>query len=251
MTELFDTRAATSNLTRIEHSPFIVGLGFVAGFIDVFGFLTFNGLLAAHVTGNVVFLAIDLAIGRDPIFMKIAALPIFCAAVVMSAWFIGSLMERKRNPMVPALALQAGLIVACMACVLLIPAGGLPNDPAVLAGSVLALIAMALHNTFMRLVLNDLPPTTVLTGNITHVLSHTAALMFGLPSIRHSDIRSHGLGQQAQRMLLTILSFVAGTIAAAFGTRWLGAAALLMPIAALLALIPFSREATRSAQKQG
>ena len=143
------------------------------------------------------------------------------------------------------------MIAACMACVLLIPAGALPNDAAVLAGSILALIAMALHNTFMRLVLNDLPPTTVLTGNITHVLSHTAALMFGLSSIRHSDIRSHGLGQQARRMLLTIVSFVAGTIAAAFGTRWLGAAALLMPIAALLGLIPFSREATQNTQPHG
>lgn len=238
-------------MPRIENSPFIVGLGFVAGFIDVFGFLTFNGLLAAHVTGNVVFIAIDLASGRDPIFMKIAALPIFCAAVLMSAWFIGSLMERQRNPRVPALALQAALIAACMACVLLIPAGAGPHDQAVLAGSVLALIAMAVHNTFMRLVLNDLPPTTVLTGNITHVLSHTAALMFGLSSIRHTDISSHGLGQQARRMLLTIVSFVAGALAAAFGTRWMGGAALLMPIAALLCLIPLSHETTRNATKHG
>lgn len=229
-------------MAHIENSPFIVGLGFVAGFIDVFGFLTFNGLLAAHVTGNVVFVAIDLASGRDPIF---------CAAVLMSAWFIGSLMERQRNPRVPALALQAALIAACMACVLLIPAGAGPHDQAVLAGSVLALIAMAVHNTFMRLVLNDLPPTTVLTGNITHVLSHTAALMFGLSSIRHTDISSHGLGQQARRMLLTIVSFVAGAIAAAFGTRWMGGAALLMPIAALLCLIPLSHEATRNAAKHG
>ena len=238
-------------MARIENSPFIVGLGFVAGFIDVFGFMTLNGLLAAHVTGNVVFLAIDLARGHDLVFMKIAALPIFCAAVLMSAWFIGSLMERQRDPRVPALALQAALLAACMACVLLIPAGAGPNDQAVLAGSVLALIAMALHNTFMRLVLNDLPPTTVLTGNITHVLSHTAALMFGLSTIRHTDISSHGLGQQARRMLLTIVSFVAGTIAAAFGTRWLGAAALLMPIAALLGLIPFSRKTPRNAQPHG
>ena len=97
-------------MARIENSPFIVGLGFVAGFIDVFGFMTFNGLLAAHVTGNVVFLAIDLARGHDLVFMKIAALPIFCAGVLMSAWFIGSLMERQRNPRVPALALQAALL---------------------------------------------------------------------------------------------------------------------------------------------
>lgn len=238
-------------MARIENSPFIVGLGFVAGFIDVFGFMTFNGLLAAHVTGNVVFLAIDLARGHDLVFMKIAALPIFCAGVLMSAWFIGSLMERQRNPRMPALALQAALLAVCMACVLLIPAGAGPNDQAVLAGSVLALIAMALHNTFMRLVLNDLPPTTVLTGNITHVLSHTAALMFDLSTIRHTDISSHGLGQQARRMLLTIASFIAGAIAAAFGTRWLGAAALLMPIAALLGLIPFSRQAPRNAPPQG
>jgi uncharacterized membrane protein YoaK (UPF0700 family) len=135
--------------------------------------------------------------------------------------------------------------------VLLIPAGAGPNEPGVLAGSVLALIAMALHNTFMRLVLNDLPPTTVLTGNITHVLSHTAALMFGLSTIRHTDISSHGLGQQARRMLLTIVSFVAGTIAAAFGTRWLGAAALLMPIAALLGLIPLCRKTPRNANLHG
>jgi Protein of unknown function (DUF1275) len=44
-----------------EHFAFPVGLGFVAGFVDIFSFTALLGLLPAHVTGNLIFLAVDLA----------------------------------------------------------------------------------------------------------------------------------------------------------------------------------------------
>ena len=60
---------------------FPIGLGFVAGFIDIFGFMAWFGLLAAHVTGNLIFLAVDIARGDYSLVMKLLALPIFAASV--------------------------------------------------------------------------------------------------------------------------------------------------------------------------
>lgn len=46
-----------SSSPTFEHAAFPIGFGFVAGFVDLFGFMAWYGLLAAHVTGNLIFLA--------------------------------------------------------------------------------------------------------------------------------------------------------------------------------------------------
>jgi uncharacterized membrane protein YoaK (UPF0700 family) len=50
-------------------------------------------LLPAHVTGTLIFLAINLSHGEYNVFLKVAALPIFCCAVAGSAWFIGMIAD--------------------------------------------------------------------------------------------------------------------------------------------------------------
>ena len=90
-----------------DHIAFPIGLGFVAGFVDLFGFLAWYGLLAAHVTGNLIFLAYDITRGQYDLVMKLAALPIFAASVAVSAWFIGT-VSATTCVILPVITVVAG-----------------------------------------------------------------------------------------------------------------------------------------------
>jgi uncharacterized membrane protein YoaK (UPF0700 family) len=233
-------------MIRFEHSAFILGLGFVAGAMDAFGFIALHGLLPAHVTGNLVFIAIDLGRGQSDIGMKLAAVPIFVGGVAGAAWFIGRVREGGENPFRFALALQACLIAASLVGWFALPPVRRPDDlSAVVVGS-FALLAMALQNVTMRLILNNMPPTTVMTGNITQVVSDTVAFAFEFRSMRGIEHEGRILSRQAVRMALTLSGFAAGALAAALGYRVLGGAILVAPIAALIGLIPFERAAARA-----
>jgi hypothetical protein len=70
------TKAAQHYLVTpaFEHIAFPVALGFVAGFVDIFGFMALFGLLPAHVTGNLIFIAVDIARHQYNLIKRIAAL---------------------------------------------------------------------------------------------------------------------------------------------------------------------------------
>lgn len=228
-------------MRKFDHNAFVLGLGFVAGFVDVFGFSRLAGLLPAHVTGNLIFLALYLAHGKFEVLMFLAALPIFCGGVMVSAWAIGWLAERGRDPFLPALLAEAGLIFMTMLLALLLPGSTRANTVANLATGTAIVLAMAVQNTLMRLVLNNLPPTTVMTGNLTQVLSDVVAFASRFPSISHTKGEKVILERQAKRMLLTLLAFFAGALVSGVSELRIGMSGLILPVAALLALIPFHR----------
>jgi uncharacterized membrane protein YoaK (UPF0700 family) len=237
-------------MRKFDHNAFVLGLGFVAGFIDVYGFTRLSGLLPAHITGNLIFLAIYIAHGRFDVLMYVLALPIFCAGVLGSAWVIGILAEHERDPFLPSLLLEAGLILLGMLAALHLAdarrASSLGN---IVTGS-LVMLAMAMQNTLMRLVLNNLPPTTVMTGNLTQVLSDILAFTCRFPSIRHTNSERVILERQAMRMLLTLLSFLFGAVVSGVSGRYLGDYDLMMPVAALLVLIPLGQRSLRARAPQ-
>ncbi|GAB0114983.1 YoaK family protein [Acidisoma sp. C75] len=237
-------------MRKFDHNAFVVGLGFVAGFIDVYGFTRLSGLLPAHITGNLIFLAIYLAHNHYDVLMFVAALPVFCVGVVASAWMIGILAEHERDPFLPALLLEAGLLLLTMVSALALANASHANSLGNIVTGTLVVLAMALQNTLMRLVLNNLPPTTVMTGNLTQVLSDIVAFACRFPSIRHTKSEKVILERQALRMLLTLLSFLIGAVIAGIGGRYLGDFGLLLPIAALLVLIPYGQRALRATAPQ-
>jgi uncharacterized membrane protein YoaK (UPF0700 family) len=154
-----------------EHIAFPVALGFVAGFVDIFGFMALFGLLPAHVTGNLIFIAVDIARHQYNLIMKIAALPIFAASVAISAWLIGTVNARRRQPFLPVVLLQAAVLGLSLIAGLLMLAATSPDDATVALIASTMLFAMAVQNTMMRLILNNLPPTTIMTGNITYMVA--------------------------------------------------------------------------------
>src|SRR5277367_4682616 len=63
-------------------------LGFVAGFADASTFVGADGVFCAHVTGNFVVVAADLARhARADEWVKLATFPVFVASVLVTIWF--------------------------------------------------------------------------------------------------------------------------------------------------------------------
>jgi len=230
---------------KFEHNAFVLGLGFVAGFVDVFGFSRLSGLLPAHVTGNLIFLALYLAHGHYQVLMFVAALPIFCGGVMASAWAIGWLSEHGRDPFLPALLAEAALLLLTVAAALAFGHSGSPNSIGNLVTGAIIVLAMALQNTIMRLVLNNLPPTTVMTGNLTQVLSDIVAFACRFPSISHTKGERIVLERQARRMLLTLLAFLIGALVSGLAEVRIGETGLILPALAVLALIPYGQRVLR------
>jgi uncharacterized membrane protein YoaK (UPF0700 family) len=155
--------------------------------------------------------------------------------------------ERRRDPFLPALLLQAGLLLCGMMGAVLLPTRGEADEFADFVVGITCLGAMGLQNTIMRLILNNLPPTTVMTGNITQVLSDIVAYVCRFPSIRHTTDEKIILERQAQRMLITVSGFLMGAVVAAFACPWLAGYSLGLPILAILCLIPFGRQTLHAA----
>ncbi len=235
--------------TTFEHLAFPIGLGFVAGFIDIFGFMAWYGLLAAHVTGNLIFLAVDIARGQYQLVMKLLALPIFAVSVGIGAWFIASLRERGRHPFIPMILLQSVATGLCLIAVLALPAPRGPDDTAAIIAGSIGLFAMAVQNVTMRVILNNLPPTTVMTGNITYAVSE-AVRWSGRFGIAATPGEAANLARRAKLIGATLAAFTVGAVAGGLAEVHVGYPALLAPIAVLLALLPLGQAVVRAAQPQ-
>lgn len=74
---------------------------------------------------------------------------------------------------------------------------------------------MALQNLTMRLILNNMPPTTVMTGNVTRVISNSISYAFQFRSMGGIEHEGRMLSWQATRMAPTLSRFTAGAVAAA------------------------------------
>ena len=244
----FPIMSATTQPPRapsFDHIAFPIGLGFVAGFVDLFGFMAWYGLLAAHVTGNLIFLAYDITRGQYNLVMKLAALPIFAISVAISAWFIGTVSARGRHPFIPAIVLQAASLGACIVAGLLLPAPHGPDDATIVVTGSIALFAMALQNTTMRLLMNNLPATTVMTGNITHVVAEAVRWAAGFGAVMTPGSVA-ALSSRAKLVGYTLGAFAIGAIVGGLVQAHVGYPGLLLPIAVLLGLLPFGHAALRA-----
>jgi uncharacterized membrane protein YoaK (UPF0700 family) len=215
---------------------FLIGLGIVAGFVDAFGFLRLHGLLTAHTTGNLVFLAIGLAQGDAHVIMKFLAVPIFVVGVGFSTAFITRVTRYGGRPLAYALALESVLLAVCILFGVVLPPAHGPDDLAACCVGTTAILAMAVQNTVMRLLLKQLPLTTAMTSNTTEAMIQWTHAMIGFGQ-RQSPEDVANLFGRARTMGITIAAFVTGGICGALSAIYLGYPGLAMPIGVLLALV--------------
>jgi uncharacterized membrane protein YoaK (UPF0700 family) len=210
--------------TPHETSTLLVGpaLAFTAGFADASTFVGADGIFCAHVTGNFVVLAADLARSvRADEWLKLATFPIFVAAVLISTW-----VHRSRPPDVTGRSPRTLLAVKSLLFGTAAMIGGFtrasvsgPGRTAIVA---LLVTAMGIQNAMHRLTPTLGPMTTVMTGNVTNWFVETLAPV--TPE-----------GARKRRLLgLVIASFVAGCVVGALGVAHSGFAVLVVPAAVTL-----------------
>lgn len=207
-----------------------IALGFLAGYVDTLGFLALFGLFTAHVTGNFILIGASLAdASRDGMLLKLLAFPAFIAGVAMARVLVVVVEKGGAAALRPALLLELALLLGFMGFGL--AASPMGNEAGALgtAAGLLGAAAMGVHSATSRLLLSHLAPTSMMTGNVTQIVIDL------VDAVRGS--KEPGLGARCSKFIWPLAAFAAGCIAAAFGFRWLGFAALALPILILLGLV--------------
>lgn len=223
-----------------RHRLFGSALGFLAGYVDTLGFLALYGLFTAHVTGNFILIGAALA---DPshssILLKFLAFPAFIAGVALARVLIAAAVQRQGPALALALGLQLLLLAGFMACGMAAAPISAEATPLAMAAGLLGAAAMGAHSATSRLLLAELAPTSMMTGNVTQIVIDTVDLLRGTAA--------PGAGARCGKFFWPILGFGIGGIAAAFAYLAAGFVVLTVPLAILAGLIWLDLAGSRSA----
>lgn len=206
-------------------------LAFVAGFVDVVGFIALFGLFTAHVTGNFVIIGSEIVQSSSGVIAKLLALPVFVAVVGLTRVAVLHHEQRDRPVLPTLLAAQTALLALFMLAGLTASPIRNPDAAGPIFAGLLGVAAMAVQNALSRLVLANHPATTIMTGNTTQAVIDFVDMYRGHPEIAEKA------RDRVARMAPGILAFALGAILGAYGFAALSFWCLATPIIALLTVI--------------
>ncbi|HYQ43896.1 MAG TPA: YoaK family protein [Polyangiaceae bacterium] len=203
-------------------------LSAVAGYVDAAGFASLIGLFPAHLTGEIVGDAIELSSGHPGNHTaRLWMLPVFVASVTTATLVARLLRRAGRRALTGLLALVTLALAAFAASDFL---SGLVDESwhlHVLLGGGCAVAAMGFQNALMRESLSGSCPTTVMTGNLTHVVIDVVDHLF----IKLT--RPHKRDRRPRGRLLPVSSalfaFIGCAVMGGFLTRFFGSLSVLLP----------------------
>ncbi|MET0792264.1 MAG: YoaK family protein [Polyangiaceae bacterium] len=209
------------------HSALLSG---VAGYVDAAGFASLIGLFPAHLTGEIVGDAIALTSGHPAEHpTRLWILPVFVFSVATATLVARMLRRNGRRALTGLLALvTAGLLLFSLSDAL---ARMLHESwhVHVLLGGASAVAAMGFQNTLMRESMTGSCPTTVMTGNLTHVVIELVDQLFSRLA------RPHKRDRRPRSRLLPVASalcaFVTCAVMGGFLARFFGSLSVLLPTA--------------------
>jgi uncharacterized membrane protein YoaK (UPF0700 family) len=220
----------------------VIMLALVAGWVDAGSFVGLHHIMAAHITGNLVILAADIATGfHETDLLKIFILPIFFVAV-MAVTLVHdryvALYDDPARHVRGMLAIEVVLIAATGVLGLLVSFKGWAlNFWLALAVATPVTLGMALQNAIHRLYPIVGPATTVMTGNITQFFIDRTRGATG----RTSRSLINDMPKDDSLLPILILAFGLGCVLGAVTTAQTGNGAFLIPAALILAAVPFTR----------
>lgn len=199
-------------------------LSFNGGYVDTLGFLLFNGLFTAHVTGNFVTIGAALAYGSSGIITKLLALPVFCLTIVISRLAGKILATRGWREL--RLLLWTMLILLTLAAIMVSAFGPFrdADAPAAMFSGLVLVAAMAIQNAVHRGYLTKEAPGTLMTGTTTQIMLDLADLMTG----RKYETRMT-LCNRLKKLGISLLFFTSGCGMAALAFILTGKWGVLLP----------------------
>jgi uncharacterized membrane protein YoaK (UPF0700 family) len=217
-------------------------LSWVAGYVDTAGFLRLNGLFTAHVTGNLVVAGAELAGAEfagpraEDVWVRLAVIPVFVAAVVMT-----SVIARTRSVSLSNLLWLevVTLLIFTAVGVAVIPQTEQSVDTsAMFMVGATGVFAMGVRNALMREALGTLAPTTVMTGNFTQLVidSTRLGLIHDYDRDNHSGTQAREIRQRIGKFGSALVGFMIGAAFGAFFMRLVGFWSILLPAIATAVL---------------
>ncbi|MBU6383717.1 MAG: DUF1275 family protein [Verrucomicrobia bacterium] len=199
--------------TRSSGTAFL--MAFISGLVDVFGFIALSKLFTAHITGNIVIAIAEIIYHVPGVAAKLIALPVFILIAILVTWVIEAHGQTTR--LLRALLLMEAflLLVFMLVGSYVIPMGRVGSWPYISVG-MLAVAAMAIHNTLLRTFMVALPPCTVMTGNFSQLIVDFVSYHWGknlsypVESLQASIANMHKFGN-------VLLGFMLGGLIAAVG----------------------------------
>lgn len=210
-----------------------VPLSFVSGFVDVVGFVALYGLFASHITGNFTVMGSDIVHSSSGLIAKLLALPMFLIFVAITRFIVREYEQSTRSPFRALLLLQSVLLACCMFVGQSVSPVTDPDKAGPILAGLLGVSAMAVQNGYGRLILASHPSTTIMTVNCTQ------AVIDFIDMYSHTPDVSARARARFKRMAPTVLAFIIGTVAGAYGYILLTFWSLVAPLAALLAVSIF------------
>lgn len=205
-------------------------LAFIAGYVDVVGFISLFGLFTAHVTGNFIMIGVDVAGNAPGLLAKLLALPAFVLAVAATRLAEVRIARTGRSPVAPLLLVEAVLLALFMAASLHAAPVTDPSAPAAIVAGMLAVVAMGMQNALSRTSLLDLGPTTIMTGNTTQIVVD----LVDLPTA--SGPQRDAIRRRLRKMGPALAAFALGAILGALGYARFSVWCVLLPTALLAAV---------------
>lgn len=229
------TQAASFARFCVSHfaKPTNIGmtLAFVAGYIDVVGFIALFGLFTAHVTGNFVMIGVQLVASTHVgVLAKLLALPVFVAVVAMVKLAVQGFSRAGRRPLRLLMCVQTLLLLGFMIVGLVAQPILSADAPLAILSGMFGVAALAIQNAVGRLVLADLAPTTIMTGNTTQIVIDMVELASG----NSGDDKA--ARTRLKKMIPALAAFAVGAVFGGFAYHWGGFWCVLLPVVLLSAL---------------
>jgi uncharacterized membrane protein YoaK (UPF0700 family) len=217
--------------SSIWSASFPFGLSLVAGLVDTTTFLTLAGLFSAHITGNLVVLAADLASSRPTGLAAVLAIPTFIIVTAIATTLHERAKPNNANAVGWFLGVQCVLLIAATTLGILTHASTDPPSLAGVATGLLAVAAMATQHSLVHLARSPAPSTAVMTGNLvlaTIALTQIVLRRQSPDAATHERWRSHWP---------LIAGFFAGCLIAGLACRWRIDAAWIASVIVSLVLV--------------